>query len=368
VGIKHAFTSAKSDGGDATLVRPSDWNAAHAIEDFALAADISPAQITADQNDYNPAGLSTASVIRLDADAARKITGLAGGADGRILVLYNVSSGADGDIILSSQDTASTAANRFAFDVDKTLEPGSSITLIYDSTASRWRTISDRKYTGSVMRLTPFKDTDFLGPATADTQEAPDPWDVVLLGSGTHSKIAGLQNHPGILRFTSSTTANSGGYVKTEDTAFTLAGGGLVLEFVFQLISLTTMTVRMGFLDTVSSADAVDGAYIEIPSSGAAVGKTANNSTRTTSATIATLSISTWYRARIVVNKGATAVDFYIFSDAGNLLGSVQNTANIPTAAGRECGHGYVATKSGTTAQAIIEMDYMSIEWVRALI
>ena len=329
MGIKHAFTSAKSDGGDATLVRPSDWNAAHAIEDFALAADISPAQITADQNDYNPAGLSTASVIRLDADAARKITGLAGGADGRILVLYNVSSGADGDIILSSQDTASTAANRFAFDVDKTLEPGSSITLIYDSTASRWRTISDRKYTGSVMRLTPFKDTDFLGPAT---------------------------------------TANRGGYVKTEDTAFTLAGCGLVLEFVFQLISLTTMTVRMGFLDTVSSADAVDGAYIEIPSSGAAVGKTANNSTRTTSATIATLSISTWYRARIVVNKGATAVDFYIFSDAGNLLGSVQNTANIPTAAGRECGHGYVATKSGTTAQAIIEMDYMSIEWVRALI
>jgi hypothetical protein len=27
--ITHSFTSAKSDGGDATLVRPSDWNAAH---------------------------------------------------------------------------------------------------------------------------------------------------------------------------------------------------------------------------------------------------------------------------------------------------------------------------------------------------
>lgn len=27
--IKHAFTSAKGDGGDATLVRPSNWNAAH---------------------------------------------------------------------------------------------------------------------------------------------------------------------------------------------------------------------------------------------------------------------------------------------------------------------------------------------------
>lgn len=27
--IKHAFTSGKADGGDATLVRPSNWNASH---------------------------------------------------------------------------------------------------------------------------------------------------------------------------------------------------------------------------------------------------------------------------------------------------------------------------------------------------
>jgi hypothetical protein len=29
ISLKHAFTSAKSDGGDATLVRPSNWNAEH---------------------------------------------------------------------------------------------------------------------------------------------------------------------------------------------------------------------------------------------------------------------------------------------------------------------------------------------------
>ncbi len=27
--VKHAFVSAKTDGADATLVRPSDWNASH---------------------------------------------------------------------------------------------------------------------------------------------------------------------------------------------------------------------------------------------------------------------------------------------------------------------------------------------------
>jgi hypothetical protein len=32
--IKHQFVSAKSDGGDATLVRPSNWNAEHVVEDY----------------------------------------------------------------------------------------------------------------------------------------------------------------------------------------------------------------------------------------------------------------------------------------------------------------------------------------------
>lgn len=30
--VKHSFASAKSDGGDATLVKPSDWNASHTID------------------------------------------------------------------------------------------------------------------------------------------------------------------------------------------------------------------------------------------------------------------------------------------------------------------------------------------------
>ncbi len=32
--VKHSFTSGKSDGGDATLVRPSDWNADHTIDTY----------------------------------------------------------------------------------------------------------------------------------------------------------------------------------------------------------------------------------------------------------------------------------------------------------------------------------------------
>jgi hypothetical protein len=39
--IKHAKTSAKSDGGDNTLVQPSDWNAEHVIDQYVDFPDIS---------------------------------------------------------------------------------------------------------------------------------------------------------------------------------------------------------------------------------------------------------------------------------------------------------------------------------------
>jgi len=110
-------------------------------------ADISPAQITADQNDYNPAGLSTASVLRLNSDASRNVTSLAGGADGRIFTVMNVGSN---PIVLKNDDGATgTAANRFALTGDLTLAAKETATLMYDSTASRWRQIAKGSATGA---------------------------------------------------------------------------------------------------------------------------------------------------------------------------------------------------------------------------
>ncbi len=51
----------------------------NASQSFALTGDISPSQITSNQNDYNPTGLSGASTLRLSTDASRNITGLQGG-------------------------------------------------------------------------------------------------------------------------------------------------------------------------------------------------------------------------------------------------------------------------------------------------
>lgn len=107
------------------------------FQDFALSGDISPAQITANQDDYNPTGLADASVLRLSTDASRNITSIAGGADGRVLLILNVGSF---NIVLKDDDGATgTAGNRFAFSGDVTLAGDQGAIIWYDSTSSRWR-------------------------------------------------------------------------------------------------------------------------------------------------------------------------------------------------------------------------------------
>lgn len=100
----------------------------------AMSGDISPTALSASVNDYAPAGLSGASSIRLDSSAAYSLTGLTGGADGRVISIENISAFG---ITLVGESTASSAANRFASDVF--IPPKRAAVLKYDSTSSRWR-------------------------------------------------------------------------------------------------------------------------------------------------------------------------------------------------------------------------------------
>lgn len=104
-------------------------------QQVVASGDISPAQITANQNDYNPTGLSTALVLRLTSDALREITGLAGGADGRLMIVANRGSNS---IDLNAEDALSSAENRFDSGDNIGLQADQGAILWYDSTDSRW--------------------------------------------------------------------------------------------------------------------------------------------------------------------------------------------------------------------------------------
>lgn len=109
---------------------------------FAFRGHLTPAQITADQNDYSPPGMGTTAVLRLDSDAARSITGIAPGAgtgNGRILYIFNVGAF---NITLTNEDVASIAANRFALTANRVLTPNDGCLIWYDATSSRWRLVN----------------------------------------------------------------------------------------------------------------------------------------------------------------------------------------------------------------------------------
>jgi hypothetical protein len=118
-----------------------------------LGGDITPTELSADADDYNPTGYATASVLRLSSDASRTVTGLVGGVDGRVVVVQNVGSN---DIVLADADIGSTEGNRFALDGDLTLGADTGAILLYDATASRWRLLAVGKTAGGGGGMTSF--------------------------------------------------------------------------------------------------------------------------------------------------------------------------------------------------------------------
>ncbi len=114
----------------------------------------------------------------------------------------------------------------------------------------------------------------------------------------------------------------------------------------------TNNTIRLGYLDTITSADATDGAYFEIVA-GTAVAKTANNSARTAQGSLA-LTINTVYTFEIDVNAAGTSARFRIWQGTNTAAVFDQTIAtNIPTTSARAFGVGIVATNSGTVASDI---------------
>jgi hypothetical protein len=111
--------------------------------------------------------------------------------------------------------------------------------------------------------------------------------------------------------------------------------------------------VRIGYLDSTTSADAVDGAYFEL-SGDVCSAKTASNSTRTTNATTLTLALNTAYTFDVEVNAAGTSARFRVYAGTSETpVLDVTNTTNIPSTSARGFGHGVVATESSTTASDI---------------
>ncbi|WP_420134396.1 DUF2793 domain-containing protein [Rhodopseudomonas sp.] len=106
---------------------------------LSLTGVLAPPPLAADQNDYAPAGLGAAAVLQLSATAARAITGLAGGTEGRVLTLINVGGSS---LTLRDDSAASAAANRFSLGGNLVIPAKQAALLRYDGSAARWLAIA----------------------------------------------------------------------------------------------------------------------------------------------------------------------------------------------------------------------------------
>lgn len=97
---------------------------------------LTPAAFAATQNNYNPAGLSDANVLRLTSTGAQSVTGIVAPASTKTLVVFNIGAS---NITFVDASAGSTAANRFQMNGNTLLNPNEGAIFWYDVTTQRWR-------------------------------------------------------------------------------------------------------------------------------------------------------------------------------------------------------------------------------------
>jgi hypothetical protein len=234
----------------------------------------------------------------------------------------------------------------------------------YDTTPTLLDSFGVRNGDGKIrgIPLGVYEKTEFLIAAAGGYA----PWFPTAIATGTAAAVVGTANHPGVLQITSSTSANSGQRFILGATSFLLAGGEWT-DFVVALDTTSGSTYRLGWHNATASTAPTDGAYLQIAGTVLRL-RTANNSTRDSSASTYTLTANTYYRLRDSVNANATRVYGRVLSEAGSSLWFDSVSTQIPTTAGREVGHGFVVTNSGTTAYALMRIDWMMMWIMRGLV
>ncbi len=291
---------------------------------------ISPSQLTATQNDWNPTGLATAWIIRLSGDASfRLITGIVAPSFAKRLILHNTGSDA---ILLPTQHTGSSAANRFNFGRDVILFGGKSIEIVYDPTTSRWRLLSKAGIYDDVEQN--YINYKFVSPVSTTSSDY-DFWEVS--STAASSLVAPQSGLFGGVSVNTGISSTGNGYVASKEDFFYTGNSADNATWAYAKAVIITpsslsdgsneYTLRIGFLTDAGGGNANDGVYFRYThslSSGqwAAV-TTAGGSSSATSSGV-TVSASSIYLLEVYYLPNTTA-RFFI---NGSLVAT--NTSLIP--------------------------------------
>lgn len=103
--------------------------------------ELTPPQITANQNNYTPTGLTNAEWLRLSSDAARDITGL--GVSGIGVAVKHIFNVGAFNITLKYLNAGSIALCQFRFSTgaDIVVVPDDSVSIWWDRVTQKWRNV-----------------------------------------------------------------------------------------------------------------------------------------------------------------------------------------------------------------------------------
>lgn len=318
--------------------------------------EISPTQITANQDNYNPSGLSTAAVIRVQTDATfRKITGLAGGASMRTITILNVG---NYTLLLKNESAASTAANRFDFDSDDLfIFPREGVQLYYDNSVSRWKCLSRPAMAGKNDYVTMGW---FRHGVTGSTGTSTSQGDFYVKANSGGSG-AGLGSSPfaasGISTSSSATGSGSIGstsqYVRPSDNTYLSSTYNASLSDFSD--GTNTFTVRIGWMSSSNPAgepsngvyfrytDAVNSGNFQLVARASDTETVINTGIAPTNSTTSPQSI------KVVIDpSGAQAEGFIDGASVGTI------TTNVPT--GANLGHYAQIQKTAGTSSRTLQL------------
>lgn len=235
-------------------------------------------------------------------------------------------------------------------------------TMRYESTGKTIESYVDGIWRGT--RLNPSREfyffDDFVQGYLANGS---DGWSIAA-GSGSSFNISqnGAQSHFGVIQGVMGTASPTAARFSMGQSAaaITFGGGICVFETSIQLSAIATASddykLWIGWIDNIAStAESVDGVYIEYDRSSSAnwrlVASNASTRTRTTGTTAVS---ANWTRLKIIVNASASSAEFFVDDVSQGTVAT-----NIPTA--NYCGIGVNMVKVAGTAQNYnIKIDYIS--------
>lgn len=113
--------------------------ASGAVGNFAFPNVLVPSALTGNVDDWNPAGLSGSTLIRVSTTTGSEIRGVVAQATGSGLVLVNVS---NATLTVRAQATTSATGNRFNLGLGvtgtTTIANGAGLQFYYDGLLSNW--------------------------------------------------------------------------------------------------------------------------------------------------------------------------------------------------------------------------------------